>query len=71
MPDTFEGKVYLTTKEAATYLRRGVGTLEEWRRLKTGPPYSKFGTSRKACVLYARADLDAWVTAHRRETGGG
>jgi excisionase family DNA binding protein len=60
----FQGKTYLTPKEAATYLNLSPKTLEEWRGLKKGPRYHKLGKSRKAAVLYHRNDLDAWMARH-------
>jgi len=55
------GKVYLTPKEAARYLAKAPGTLEEWRREKKGPRYYKLGPERKAAILYHRHDLDLWI----------
>lgn len=64
----FDGKTYLTPKEAATYLRFSPKTLEEWRADKKGPRYHKLGQSRKSAVLYHRNDLDAWMARHIVQT---
>jgi hypothetical protein len=60
----YEGKTYLTPKEAADYLRRAPKTLEDWRVQKKGPRYHKLGPSKKAAVLYHRSDLDSWMARH-------
>jgi hypothetical protein len=44
-----------------------VKTLQQWRRLATGPAYAKVGKS----VYYGRADLDAFFSRHRIKTTGG
>lgn len=59
---------FLTTKEAATYLRMSPRTIERLRVEGTGPPYKKCGTGKKAKVLYTFADLDAWLGGARRST---
>jgi predicted DNA-binding transcriptional regulator AlpA len=56
---------YLTTQEAAAFLRLSPRTLEDKRIDKTGPPYSKLGDSRRAKVVYQEADLIAWVAKHK------
>jgi hypothetical protein len=48
----------LTQSEAAELLRLKPRTLEVYRRHGKGPSYRKFGPRR---VLYARAELIAWV----------
>lgn len=59
-----DGKVYLTPKEAAIYLRVAPATMEDWRREKRGPRYYKMGASKKALIVYHRVDLDAWMARH-------
>ena len=54
-------------REAANYLRLSPRTLQKWRRLNTGPTYSRQGSS----VVYLTPDLDQWLLANRvtREEG--
>ena len=53
-----------TEKECAEILRVKPETLRQWRYLKRGPRFRKSGRS----VLYARKDVEAWLTAQGRET---
>jgi excisionase family DNA binding protein len=48
---------YLTTAEAAEVLRLSSRTLERFRLEGGGPRWRRAGRR----VLYARADLDAWI----------
>lgn len=48
---------YLTTAEAALYLRISITTLEHWRQLRAGPAYIRLGRN----VRYSRAALDAYA----------
>ena len=50
---------FLTTLEAATYLRVSIRTLEKCRYLGGGPRFRKFGR----IVRYTAADLDEWAKA--------
>ena len=54
--------VYLTTVEAANYLKLSRQFLEaaRYRADGTGPPYIKL----ERAVRYRRSELDAWMTAH-------
>jgi hypothetical protein len=54
--------VFLTTAEAASFLRISPVTLGRWRIEGCGPAYRKFGRR----VVYAHADLSAWAEAQRR-----
>lgn len=45
--------------EAAAYLRMGASTLAKLRRYGGGPRFAKLG---RRLVLYAVADLDAWLS---------
>lgn len=47
---------YMTTREAAKYLRLAEVTLRKWRSKGTGPRFRRHG----ARVLYARENLDNW-----------
>jgi len=57
MPD-----LYLTTVEAAAFLRLSPRTLERMRVEGNGPPYFKAGPGKRARVLYRQADLITWLT---------
>jgi len=50
-----------STKTAADYLLMSERTLEEWRRLRKGPPYIQCEGS----IRYKKSDLDAWINASR------
>ena len=51
------GPEFLTTEEAAAFLRLSPRTLEKQRVLGGGPRFRKFG----ARVLYAAIDLRTWA----------
>ena len=51
---------FLTTDEAAAFLRLSPRTLEKQRVLGGGPRFRKFG----ARVVYAMADLRTWADGH-------
>jgi Helix-turn-helix domain len=53
----------LKPAEAATLLRTTTNTLQQDRYLRRGAPYIKIGHR----VLYARADLLAYLAANRSE----
>ncbi len=53
------GNLYLTTQEAAAYLRLSSRTLERHRVEGTGSRFVKLGRR----VLYRRQDLDAWAAS--------
>jgi len=56
---------YLTTGEAAAYLRLAERTLQDMRLKGTGPSYHKLGPGRRAKVVYVHEDLDAWVSRYK------
>lgn len=62
--DTNPGAAYLTTGEAASYVRLSVSTLAKLRMTGGGAGFRKLGRK----VLYCRADLDAWLESHRRRS---
>ena len=62
---------FLTTKEAAAYLRLSPRSIERLRVDGNGPPYKKCGKGKKAKVLYAIDDLDVWLVDARRSTSTG
>lgn len=49
---------YLTSQEAADFMRRPTSTLAYWRHRGEGPQYAKVGKR----VLYRRADIEAWLS---------
>jgi excisionase family DNA binding protein len=53
---------YLTTDEAALFLRLSRSCLAKWRCAGGGPEYTLAGRK----VLYAQAALDAWLASRRR-----
>lgn len=53
---------YLTTEEAANFLRLKRNTLEVWRVQGRGPVFLKLGSR----VLYERVALEAFAAASRR-----
>jgi len=53
----------LKPAEAATLLRTTTNTLQQDRYLRRGAPYIKIGRR----ILYARADLLAYLVANRSE----
>ena len=56
---------YLNTEQAADYLSVHPQTLKNMRVKGEGPPFRKLANA----VRYKRAELDAWMDAHRH--GGG
>lgn len=55
---------FLKRAEAAQYLRRSVGTLEQWAAKKTGPHFIRA----HGRTLYPLAELQAWM---REQPQGG
>lgn len=55
---------YITTEEAAEYLRLSPRTLDQFRFRGEGPKYYKAGNWSKAAVRYTIEDLDDWLTPH-------
>lgn len=55
---------FLTTAQAAAYLRLKPCTLERWRSDGGGPAFHKLGGR----AYYKLADLDAYVEARRRRS---
>ena len=48
---------HLTTEELAKRWGMSAGSIENWRKLKKGPPFMKFGKWRGARVLYPIASV--------------
>jgi excisionase family DNA binding protein len=55
---------FLTTKEAAAYLRLTRSCLAKWRCAGGGPQYILAGRK----VLYAKAVLDSWLASRQRRS---
>jgi predicted DNA-binding transcriptional regulator AlpA len=58
---------YLTTAEFAELIRRPTETVRYWRHIGTGPKSFKVGRG----VLYARADVEAWIEKARNAATAG
>ena len=56
---------YLTTSQAAEILKLSARTLERMRIDGSGPPFLKAGGGKRSRVLYAMADIEAWLSGHR------
>ncbi len=54
---------YLKSKEAARYIDVAYLTLEKWRSLGQGPPFTRIGKF----VRYDRMDLDHFMNRHRNQ----
>ena len=52
----------LTTDEASAYLLVSRRTMEDWRRVGSGPPFIAIARN---CVRYRFGDLRAWTIARR------
>ncbi|MEY9885562.1 helix-turn-helix transcriptional regulator [Bradyrhizobium sp. USDA 329] len=53
---------YLTSKEAAAYLRSSTSTLAKLRMNGSGPRFTRIGRA----VRYREGDLDAWMDGTAR-----
>jgi len=53
--------VFLTTQEAAEFLKIGKSTLEQARLTGSGPPYVRFGPK---AIRYRVSDLEGWGVMH-------
>src|SRR5262249_24181495 len=58
-------QTYLRAAEAAAFLHLNEKLLAKWRHYGRGPAYYKPAAK---TVLYAQADLDAWLQTKRRAT---
>jgi hypothetical protein len=54
----------LDTAQAACYLRLRPATLERWRSIGEGPPFSKLGRR----VVYFESDLEEFARSRRRDS---
>lgn len=62
--------MFLTTGEAAEYLRLSTQTMDRFRATGEGPPYIKLGNGKRSKVIYRRSDIDAWLECHLRVSPG-
>lgn len=63
-----ESPRYMPTRAAAEYVGLSHRTLEAYRVTGEGPPFIKHGGHGSGLVLYAPADLDAWIDSRRRRS---
>lgn len=56
----------LTTAEVAALTRAPASTIRYWRHLGTGPRSFRLGRR----VVYARRDVDEWISAQRASQTG-
>jgi hypothetical protein len=54
---------WLTTDEAAAYMKRAPYTVRKWRLEGKGPRFYKQGKGTHAPVVYFRPDLDEFIRA--------
>ena len=57
-----QGESFLTTKEAASYLRLSKSYLDKLRVYGGGPEFIRLGQRK---IVYAKSDLDAWAGSRR------
>jgi hypothetical protein len=60
-PEINSAERYLTTVEAAEFVRLSPRTLERFRVEGTGPRFIKAGRGKRARVLYRMRDLREWL----------
>lgn len=58
-------QVYLTTEEAAEFLRLSPVTLARWRGTGEGPSFRRLGRKK---IVYARVDLLKFAKAQKRQS---
>lgn len=56
----------MSVTEAAAYVCLTKATLDKYRVLGDGPPYSQ--AVPRGRVIYRRCDLDAWLCRHRHNS---
>lgn len=61
MPEHDVTQEHLTRQQAARFLGFAVVTMDIWRAQGKGPRWIKIGRA----VRFARADLEAWLEAHK------
>lgn len=53
--------LYLTSDEAAKFLKLSIRTLERMRVTGDGPRFMKAGTGKRSRVLYKASDISEWL----------
>lgn len=61
-------KTHFSRAEAAQYLGLSSQTLADWACKGVGPVYSKLGHARRSRVLYAKDDLDRFISLWKNNT---
>lgn len=61
-------KTLLTTAELASRWGMAVGSVENWRQQKKGPPYIKLGGSRNSDVRYPLKEVEKYEKANMVKT---
>lgn len=56
----------MTTIDAAMLIGVAKQTLRVWRHEGKGPKFYRYSSK---CIRYRRADVDAWIEAHRAGNG--
>lgn len=56
----------MDTNEAAEYIGVSPSTLAQWRGSRIGPPWHRYGDSRRAVVRYLRTELDDYMHGTRQ-----
>lgn len=64
---TNDSKRYLTIEELAELARVSPNTVRKWRHLNQGPRATKVGGR----VIFAQADVDAWLEGQAETTSAG
>lgn len=69
MMSTNPRKELLTTHELHEYLQGSISksSLRRLRMTGEGPPFIKLGSDRRSKVLYAKADVDAWLELRKQQ----
>ncbi len=55
---------YLTSAEAAEFLKLSIRTLERMRVTGEGPRFMKAGAGKRSRVLYKQSDIVEWLEGH-------
>jgi len=59
---------YMTTEQAADYLKLSPKTLERYRVEGKGPSFHKLGNGKRARVLYKVDDIEIWLKSCRHQS---
>jgi hypothetical protein len=64
--DKPDADALMTPQQVSEYLAVPMGTLEQWRSQRRGPPFFKLDSSK--LVRYNKRDLDEWLLRGRIST---